>query len=286
MMRLRHFGHRHCERTVASRCALVISMAAMLVAVGPPAAALEVEDFAFAEVIVTGTEEPERTRGFALGLADVVVKLTGDARLAGSQRIAPLVGRADMFVERFAYEDRMKDLPVHDEQGTRERPHFLRIWFREADVRQALEALGLRTWNRDRPLLSVFLTIQDARRTFVLASSGETGALQREVLQDVARRRGVPTALPSANDTIDRGLAGARIAAGDTANLWPEAERLGAGALLAGRLSITPSGFWSITWFLDTRGAVRCWSLDNVTFDAALKSGVETAAGVLSGTAE
>jgi hypothetical protein len=265
---------------------MVMLLAALLLAVGPPAGALEVQDLAFAEVIVTGTEEPERTRGFGLGLADVIVKLTGDARLTGSEKIAPLLVRAGAFVERFAYEDRKKGIPIHDEQGTRERAHILRIWFKEADVRQALEALGLQTWGRDRALVAVFLTIQDARRTFILASSGDAGSLQREVLQDAGRRRAVPIALPPVHHIIDQGLAAARVATGDMQSLRPEAERLGAGAVLAGRLSITPSGHWSITWSLDAGGQVRRWSFDHVTFDVALKSGVETAARVLSGNAD
>jgi hypothetical protein len=279
------FARNVRRRTVRGFAELMLA-AAILLAVGRPAAALEVQDLAFAEVIVTGTEEPERTRGFGLGLADVIVKLTGDARLAASEKIAPLLARADTFVERFAYEDRMKDLPVRDEQGTRERPHFLRVWFKEADVRQALEALGLRIWDRDRALLAVFLTIHDARGTFALASSGEAGSLQREVLQDAARQRAVPIALPTAQDISERDRAAAYIAGGDIERLRLDAEQLGAGAILSGALSITPSGFWSITWFLDAVGQVRRWSLDNVTFDAALKCGIETAARMLSSNAE
>jgi hypothetical protein len=270
-------------RTVRGFAELMLA-AAVLVALGRPARALEVQDLAFAEVIVTGTEEPERTRGFRLGLADVIVKLTGDARLAGSEAIAPLLARAGTFVQRFAYEDRMKDLPVRDEQGTRERPHFLRMWFKEADVRQAIEALGLRVWDRDRTVVAVLLAIRDARRTVVLTSSGDAGSLQREVLQDAARRRAVPIALPLERDLAAVALAG-RIASGEMASLRPEAERLAAGAILAGRLAITPSGYWSITWSLEALGRVRRWSLENVTFDVALKSGIETAARVLSGNA-
>jgi hypothetical protein len=261
-------------------------LAATLLAVSPPTAALEVQDLAFAEVIVTGTEESERTRGLAFGLADVIVKLTGDARLAGSQKIAPLLARAGTLVERFTYEDRMKDLPVRDEQGTRERPHFLRMWFKEADVRQALAALGLPIWDPDRPLVAVLLAIRDVRRTFVLTSSGEAGSLQREVLQDAARRRAVPIALPPARDIGEQELTAEYIASSDIEHLRPEARQLGAGAILAGSLSITASGFWSMTWLLDAGGQVRRWSLENVTFDAALKSGVDVAARVLSGHAD
>jgi hypothetical protein len=265
---------------------IALLLAAALLAVSSPTAALQVQDLAFAEVIVTGTEEPERSRGLALGLADVIVKLTGDARLAGSEKIAPLLARAGTFVERFTYEDRMKDLPVRDEQGTRERPHFLRMWFNEADVRQALEALGLRVWDRDRPLVAVHLAIRDARRAFVLASSGEAGSLQREVLQDTARRRAVPIALPPARDMGEQERAAESFASSDLERLRPEARELGAGAILAGSLSITPSGFWSITWLLDAGGQVRRWSLEDVTFDAALTSGLEMAARVLSGHAD
>jgi hypothetical protein len=98
-----------------------------------------------------------------------------------------------------------------------------------------------------------------------------------------ARRRAVPIALPPGRAIVEQEAAAARIAGGDREGLWRQAEQLGAGAILAGGLSINPSGFWSITWSLDTRRQARRWSLDDVTFDAALKSGIETAARVLSG---
>ena len=61
-------------------CASFVSVLVLLSAAC--AQAIEIGDLYEAETIVTGTEEPERSRGFRIGLEEVLIKLSGDARLA------------------------------------------------------------------------------------------------------------------------------------------------------------------------------------------------------------
>jgi len=233
-----------------------------------------------AQAVVTGTVEPERTRGFRAGLTDIIVKLTGDPRLADGKRIAPLLEKPHRFVAQFEYEDRMKDIPVHDEQGTRERPHDLRMRFKTDAVDAALASLGLTKWPADRPELAVWLGVRTALSPYVLRADGPNGYGQRLVIRETAARRGLPVQLPpseqeSAAVTVDD------IEAGDLAKLWHRSE--GAGALLSGVLSITADGYWDISWRLAWHDRARAWALHHVSFDTALKDGLDTAVLVLSG---
>src|SRR5579871_6106132 len=80
------------------------------------AAASETVDGLYqAKVHVTGKEEPARSRGFAAGLADVLVKLTGDPSLAGDPAAVALDADAGGMVGGFDYRDLMAGIPVHDE---------------------------------------------------------------------------------------------------------------------------------------------------------------------------
>ena len=54
---------------------------AVLILAGGEADAASVEELYQAQVHVTGEEEPARSQGFAAGLEDVLVKLTGDPTL-------------------------------------------------------------------------------------------------------------------------------------------------------------------------------------------------------------
>ena len=240
--------------------------------------AADTADLYRAETVVTGTEEPERTRGFRIGLADVVVRLTGDARLADDQRLRPLLQEPHRFVEAFEYEDRMKGIPVHDEQGTRERPHYLRMLFKPAEIDRQLARLDLTIWPTPRPMLAVWLGIRTAADRYVLAASGPKGYGQRAVIVETAKRRGIPVWLPSTQSvTFDD------IAASDPAKLISASPR--ADARLTGVLSITPDGYWDIAWRFTWQARSRAWSLRRVSFDTALKNGLQTAALVLSGNA-
>jgi hypothetical protein len=244
------------------------------------ASAEPVRDLYSAQAIVTGTIEPERTRGFRLGLTDVVVKLTGDVRLAEGDRLAPLLERPHPLVEHFEYEDRMKNLPVRDEQGTRERPHYLRMRFDAAGMDKALAALGLKKWSEDRPLLAVWVGVKTAVGNYVVTTSGDETYGQRAVLAEVAQRRGIPIRLPDAGtaDTV------ADIAAGDAARI--KTASAGADAWLSGVLAITDSGYWDMTWRLHWKDQSRVWTLKNVSFDTAFKDGLQTAALIFSGNME
>src|SRR5690606_22939725 len=131
------------------RLALPLGAAAALFAIlaAVPAAAVEVPDLYKAETIVTGTGAAERQRGFRETLAEVMVKASGDASLLGSARLESVLDHASDFVASWEQEDRMKGIPIHDEQGTRDRPFYLRVVFDKAKVDGALQALGLQPWS-------------------------------------------------------------------------------------------------------------------------------------------
>jgi hypothetical protein len=257
-----------------SRLLLLFSLLALA---GATAQAEPVRDLYSAQAIVTGTVEPERTRGFRLGLTDVVVKLTGDVRLAEAGRLAALLEKPHPLVEHFEYEDRMKNLPVRDEQGTRERPHYLRMRFNAAEMDKALAGLGLKRWGEDRPLLAVWVGVKTAVGSFVVTTSGNETYGQRAVISEVAQRRGIPVRLPDAGTAITF----ADIAGGDFAKIKDASA--GADAWLSGVLSITDAGYWDMSWHLRWKGQERAWTVKNVSFDTAFKDGLQTSALIFSG---
>ena len=92
-----------------------------------------------------------RRFGFPLCLEQVLVKVSGDPRLIGDPEVATLAGQAATFVTDFAFRDRMAGIPVHDEQGTRDRPYDLTVRFDPAKIDAALRSLGREPWSASRP---------------------------------------------------------------------------------------------------------------------------------------
>ena len=91
---------------------------------------------------VAGQMEETRLPGFGRALEEVLIKVSGDARLGADPRVAALTGDAATYVETFSYRDRMADIPVHDEQGTRERPFALTVTFSTGKIDALLAMLG------------------------------------------------------------------------------------------------------------------------------------------------
>lgn len=237
--------------------------------------AAKVADLYSAETIVTGTEEPERSRGFGVGLLQVVIKLTGLAALETDRRLVSILPTASRYVATFSYEDRMKDIPVHDEQGTRERPHFLRVHFDKAGIDQMLRKLGLPKWSNERPRLTVWLAIRTARGSYVLSADGDRGYGQREVFKSASKRRGVPILIPDRRQIEAAGTGFNDIVANSI-------ERSGSDEKLIGVLETGTDGYWDVRWHLTAQQIDDRWAETRVTFDTAIRGAIDRAAALLS----
>ncbi len=227
-----------------------------------------------AETIVTGTGPSERMRGFRIGVEDVLIKLTGDVSLAGSKAAESVSEHAADLVADYTYEDRMKDLPIHDEQGTRDRPHFLRMRFDAEKFDAALRDAGLKKWTGERPTLAVWIGISEPRGNYVLASQGD-GYGQREVLKDASKKRAIPVLLPGTDQTA---VTYDTITKGDIAALRAASKNLGGDAILYGVLDFDGESHWNTHWTVTGEHADAAWTMNGVTFDAALKGAIDEVA--------
>ena len=240
--------------------------------------AVQPDELYKAETIVTGTGESERMRGFRIGVEDVVVKLTGDATLAGTKPASLVAEHAADLVAEHSYEDRMKDIPVHDEQGTRDRPHFLRMRFDSAKFDAALRQAGLTKWTGERPTLAVWIGISEPRGKYVLARQGD-GYGQREVLKDASKKRAIPVLLPPENQSAVNYDA---VAKGDLAVLRQASKELGGNAILYGLLDFDGEAHWNTSWTVASDRVDASWKMRGVTFDAALKGAIDQVAAAFS----
>jgi uncharacterized protein len=225
-----------------------------------------------ARAFVTGQGEVERARGFALALEEVLVKVSGDPSLRNDPRLKPLEADAARLVASFDYHDRMSGIPVHDEQGTRERPFDLTVTFDPAGIDRALRVLGRKAWASRRPKLVVLLQIKDAAVAYTLASDGEHGLGQRLSLAAAAEQRGVPIVLPATE-----ALAGIGSSDGSS-----RAARLGGDLALTGALVWQGQG-WQARWRLAWHGVRYRWGSDAVSFDDAFRNAMDGALQILSG---
>src|SRR6266436_4147863 len=151
-----------------------------------------------AQTVVTGQGEANRMIGFASCMEDVLIKVSGAERLAGDRRLAAYKAKAKDFVTAFDYRDQFSGKPKRDEQGTRDRPFDLTVDFDKEKIDGVLKVLGLKPWLSHRPVLAVFVEMEQGERKLIVTSDGMQSDLQRDALLAAAARRGMNIVLPTA----------------------------------------------------------------------------------------
>ncbi len=247
------------------------------------------EDLYRAQTVVTGQGEPNRLIGFAACLEDVLVKVSGAERLAGDRRLAAYKSRAKDFVSAFDYHDQFSGKPKRDEQGTRDRPFDLTVDFDKAKIDGVLKALGVKPWLSRRPVLAVFVEMEQGERRFIVTADGTPSDLQRDALLAAAARRGMTVVLPTAAALAKSGIEGTELSMSTmpSSTLVALAAEQGGEVALVGRLVWNDWELgWSTQWQIDRQGRPQRWRLRGVTFDEAFRRGVGGAAQVLSNNGE
>jgi hypothetical protein len=238
-----------------------------------------------AQTIVTGTGEANRLIGFASCLEDVLVKASGQLRLAGDPRLKPFKADAAKLVRDFSYRDEKGGKPKNDEQGTRDRSFVLTAEFNEAAVNGVLAKLGSKPWLSRRPTLAVFAELNPGVRRLVVSADARDTELQRAALIAAADKRGMPIVLPDAADLAGLGSPGQPLAAITPAALSGIASRRGGEVVLSARLVWDDRALrWNSEWRLDGEGHQQRWQLSAVTFDETFRQGIGSAAQILAGS--
>lgn len=249
-----------------------------------PAPAADVGKLYTAVVIVTGTGEENRAIGFRLAMEDVIVRVSGDHGLVTSGAAAGMIEAAAESVDDFSYRDRLEGTPIHDEQGTYDRPHDLTVRFDAAKIDAALMALDREPWLAERPRLAVVLGVRNATLDFVLSADGERGFYMRDSLVAASEKIAVPVALPSTAAIAEAGLSSNVLGAFDAASLDARAGALGGDRVLAGTLVWSDEALgWIATWRLYHDGSEQVWGARGISFDDAFRHALRGAAKILSG---
>lgn len=269
------------------RCLAIAT--ATLLAVGPvlaqdaaKPAAISTAGLYRGQTIVTGTGEANRLVGFAACLEDVLVKVSGQLRLAGDARLKRYKADAAKLVRDFFYRDEKGGRPKNDEQGTRDRSFVLTAEFDAAAVNGILAKLGAKPWLSHRPVLGMFVKMQNGARRHLVSSDAKETELQRAALGAAAAKRGMQIVLPDAAALA--GIADQALAAIAPARLAELVATRGGEAVLVAHLVWDDRDLrWTSEWRIEWQGKSRQWKAAAVTFDEAFRQGIGAAAQFIAG---
>jgi hypothetical protein len=238
------------------------------------------DDLYTSMAIVTGQGEKNRQPGFRDCLDRVLVRVSGDQRLPKWPEVAKLRQRAGDFVASFSYHDRLAGRPVHDEQGTHDRPHDLTCRYDPGTIDRLLAELGSRPWLGKRPAFAIFLEVERPGQRFRVAADNPRDAAMRESFALGAAPLALKVSFPSARE-VDGLDLGKDAAAPD----YRAAARAAGGDLpLIGHLRWSDKDLgWVADWRFATAAKTYAWTVRGVNFDEAFRVALRGAAQILSG---
>jgi hypothetical protein len=259
----------------------VVGLAGLL-CLGVPALAATTTDLYQAQTIVTGTGDVNRQIGFKDCLEKVLVKVSGDQRLTQKAEMLALRDKAADFVQSFRYHDRLEGIPIHDEQGTHDRPHDLTCLYQPAVVDRLLAQLGSKPWLGERPPIAVFMSAEQGARHFLLTADGDQGKAMRESFANAAGPLLMHVTFPKAGQL--GGIDGKALSGAEMARLDKLAKKAGAAQALAGSIVWSDKELgWIADWRLADHGKTYRWQVRGVSFDEAFRVAIRGAAQILSG---
>lgn len=225
-----------------------------------------------AEVAVRNQTDGERDKAFTRALAQVLVNVTGGRDVVQRGGVREELGKAKDYVDGYDYR---QDEGV----GVTGAPSFqtmLVVRFKQADVDDLVDMLGLPSWPQPHPKPVLWLGIDDGSGPR-LVGLGQVNAAR--ALLDQAKSRGFALGLPAGN-AAEMAAIGA-IWRGDTGAIAALSKRYSPPMQLIGKLQ-RGAGGWTADWILVDSGKVLSnWQTSNVDARRAMAGGADGAADAL-----
>jgi len=209
--------------------------AAALSAMASMAVAASIGDLYSVTVPVAGPGEAAQQAAFREAMRDILVRATGRRDAAELESLAPLVAQAARHVVSYR----------------RASGSQLAVNFDGPAIENAIDAAGLPFWGTERPLTLVWLAVDHGGGRRSLLGAASTGE-EKQRIDRVAARRGVPLIWPGSGDDLGRGFQHAW--SGDHGPLMAAAARYGADGVLIGRATVTAAGRHTVEWTFSAAG--------------------------------
>lgn len=230
------------------------------------ARAEQVSDLSTASISVSDRSEQQLQDAFRRGLADVLVRLSGNTSVMTLPALQSAQANAKQYIQSYQYKA--------DSANEATDPLHVVIQFDQQALDSLLQASGQAVWAADRPLTLVWVRVNDN----ILSSSADDA--QTQVLHRVAAQRGLPILLPTM-DMEDQGFIGVDDTTSFDAALLQSAEkRYGVHSLLAGYLQPTATG-WSARWLMMLDNEPVEWRAEGKTPADVLAAGLNQMADLM-----
>ncbi|HEB57847.1 MAG TPA: DUF2066 domain-containing protein [Gammaproteobacteria bacterium] len=245
-----------------------------------PCGAVEVPGLYEARVPVVGQGRTERNAAIQKAFIEVLVRISGRGAIGTVPGLAERIPQANRYVQQYRYRA-ITPAPKAPPGATEPVPdHILWVRFDKKGVNRLLRQFGLPVWGATRPATLAWVVVDEQGRRQILSNDMQHPV--RELIDERARRRGLPLQLPL-YDLQDR-------AAVRVSDVWGNFEdailqgstRYQTEAVLVGRVYRGFGGVWNARWTLYSGGQRQDWELRSLELAEVVLPGVDQTAETLA----
>lgn len=257
---------------------LAVFWLGLLVLASGPLHAGRVDGLYRATVPVTGQDADERAAAISTALTQVLIKVTGEARLAERPEVRELLRGAAGFVQQFSYEKQTQPTLMPGQSAVD--ALFLRVQFDANAVNEALRKRGLPVWGDLRPSTLVWLAVEQGVQRSLIGADSDVEIVS--VLREASARRGIPLLMPLLDLEDGAALSAADVWGSFRSSILKASDRYQPDAVLVGRVYRQVNGLWEGAWSLYHGDNVSNWIATGALASQVLFEGVDGTADLLA----
>lgn len=242
-----------------------------------PVWAVEVTELYETELAVSSQGRTERHEAVRAGLVEVLIKVSGNEKVALLPGIPELLGRSLQFLQQYRY--RTEDARTAGRPEPTEPQQWLWMRFNQAGLDKALREIKVPIWGHTRPSTLLWLAVERRGRRSLAGGSEESELLA--AISSQAKRRGIPLALPLLDLEDQQRIKATDVWVNFQDTILKASARYPSEAILVGRLLELGDDRWQARWSLNLGGQLFDWSQTG-KLEEALAPGIEGTASTLA----
>ncbi len=214
---------------------------------------LDVMGLYTASVPIKSQQASLRAKAYEQALEQVLIKATGNLQVVGNPIIKQQLPKASNYVQQYGYQT------VEDKTTMPPMPTLmLQVQFEPDAVQSLLDQAGVALWGNNRPLVVMWLALQDDSQPTIVSNSDE-GPVP-ELFKKLAEQRGIPLMLPMMDLTDINSVTMNDIIDDQAMPVMQASQRYGSDAILMGSLQQQGPQQWIGQWHLISQGQEFSWT--------------------------
>lgn len=257
---------------------VAIALGVMTLLCVPLSNAVTMDGLYDAEVDVASQSDENRVAGIRAAFGQVLIKLTGDRRSLTQGPVQAAMAHANEYLQQY----RFRDAPVLNNDGTPTGATKQVLWagFDANEVNQVLQNLNLPVWGKSRPLVLVWLAIEQQGQRSIVDPAMNEGI--KDAVERFARQRGLPVVFPLWDLEDQRQLQLTDVWGNFSERIMSASARYRTNAVLVGRLVNQREGDWRGRWTLYEQGNTSDYDASGGSALDALAGGIDLASDSLA----